>query len=100
MLCRGSCTIDDTDSVILTGGFEGENKEEGIVLKRVSRYNLAGLLEELPEMMSGRAEHACARYNDGGSKVQSGALSLVQILQILCSDWLNLTTMLAPRSVP
>ena len=31
---------------------------------------------------------------------QSGALSLVQILQILCSDWLNLTTMLAQRSVP
>ena len=30
---------------------------------------------------------------------QSGALSLVQILQILCSDWLNLT-MLVPRSMP
>ena len=30
---------------------------------------------------------------------QSGALSLVQILEILCSDWLNLN-MLAPRSMP
>ena len=30
---------------------------------------------------------------------QSGALSLVQILELLCSDWLNLT-MLAPRSMP
>ena len=82
MLCRGSCTIDDTDSVILTGGFEGENSEEGMVLTRVSRYNLAGLLEELPEMMSARAEHACARYNDGVSKVQSGALQTPEVPEV------------------
>ena len=33
------------------------------------------------------------------SERQSGALSLVQIVQILSSHWLNLT-MLAPRSMP
>ena len=51
--------------MILTGGFEGENKDDGVTLKRVSRYNLAGLVEELPEMMSARGQHACARYIDG-----------------------------------
>ena len=30
---------------------------------------------------------------------QSGALSLVQIIEILCPHWLNLT-MLAPSSMP
>ena len=64
LFSRGSCAIDDGDSVILTGGFEGEKTEEGEVLKRVSRYDLTGLVEELPEMSSERAHHACAGYTD------------------------------------
>ena len=64
VLSRGSCAIDDGQSVILTGGFEGEKTKDGEVLKRVSRYDLTGLVAELPEMLSERAHHACAGYTN------------------------------------
>ena len=46
--------------------------------------------------LSGESPHSSLYVSNNS---QSGALSLVQILEILCSHWLNLT-MLAPRSMP
>ena len=88
LFSRGSCAIDDGDSVILTGGFEGWKTKDGIVDGRVSRYDLTGFVEELPQMMIGRAEHACARYNEGSQKVYAvaGGFPLTSTAEVLLAD--------------
>ena len=57
------CGIPDGNSVILTGGVWTRNK--------VSRYNVDGWLEDLPDLTIGRGSHGCASYTDeDGTKVQ------------------------------
>jgi len=55
---RRACGITDTetDSVIVTGGSDTPSN--------VFRYNLTGLIEELPTMNQGRQFHGCASYKD------------------------------------
>jgi len=55
---RRACGIVDTetDSVIVTGGFETPTN--------VLKYSLTGLIEELPTMNQGRQFHGCGSYKD------------------------------------
>jgi len=54
-----ACAIPDliTDSVFITGG--------GFTLQTVSRYDLLGWLEDLPQLKEGRHYHGCGSYFRG-----------------------------------
>ena len=56
ILLRDACAIPDekTQSVIITGGYQSQ--------RSVKRYNLKGLVEKLPNMMTKRQDHGCAGY--------------------------------------
>merc|ERR1711997_46028 len=57
-----ACAINLGSSVIITGG---ENQPP----TRVSQYNEAGLMGDLPGLQQGRREHGCSFYNnDEGTK--------------------------------
>jgi len=60
---RDACAIpqNDDDSVIVTGGRFTKTK--------VSRYNLKGLVEELPTLNHGRSTHGCGSYVTFNKKV-------------------------------
>ena len=48
---------DDSDGVIITGGFEGRT---GVT--RVTLYDLDGFQADLPSMLEARGGHACASF--------------------------------------
>ena len=56
VLLRDACAIPDekTQSVIITGGYQSQ--------RSVKRYNLKGLVEKLPNMITKRQDHGCAGY--------------------------------------
>ena len=56
MLYRNACAIPDiiTDSVFITGGVYS--------LQMVSRYDLLGWVEDLPQLIEGRNNHGCGSY--------------------------------------
>ena len=60
---RKACAIPDTDTVVITGGYYSQ--------KRVSRYSVQGWQEDLPDLNTGRRNHACAGYMSGGRKVRN-----------------------------
>jgi len=51
---RGSCVIEEDDTIIVTGGMGAE----------VSRYDTLGWLEDLPSMVRIRNNHGCGAYTD------------------------------------
>ena len=70
-------------------------------MKRVSRYDLSGLVEELPEMLSKRVQHACARYNEGSRKVYAvaGGFPLTSRAEMLVEGtqvWTDLPSLPVP----
>ena len=63
ILFRNACTIELNDKVIVTGGKYS--------LNRVEVYTLDGWIKELPELITGRFNHACGHYiNTAGEKVK------------------------------
>ena len=60
---RESCAIPDSQTVLLTGGYQGEELASALPQSRVTRYGLTGLLEEMPGLTLPRAHHACARLD-------------------------------------
>ena len=63
---RSACAIPDTDTVVITGGDDDNNP----IHTTVSRYDVEGWVEDLPELITGRYDHACAGYTSGGRKVR------------------------------
>ena len=59
-----ACAIPETDTVVITGG--GTD-----TMTTVSVYNVQGWLEDLPELTTGRSDHACAAYTSGTRRVSS-----------------------------
>ena len=59
---RQACAIPDTDTVIITGGYNTETT--------VSRYSVQGWQEDLPALTKGRLNHACTSYMSGGRRVR------------------------------
>ena len=64
-----SCIVTDTvdDSMILIGGMIG-----GSITGSVGRYNKAGKVGNLPELIYPRYGHGCAGYRDSLDKLVSG----------------------------
>merc|ERR1712228_596098 len=59
-----ACSINLGSSVLLTGGWDGSD-----VTTRVSEYNVAGFVRDLPPLQQGRDNHGCSYYdNDDGTK--------------------------------
>ena len=57
-----ACAINLGSSVVLTGG--------DFTLTRVSQYNEAGWVRDLPDLLQERNRHGCSYYNnDDGTKV-------------------------------
>ena len=63
---RNACAIELPDSVILTGGGEGSP-----ALSRVQEYNLWGSVARLPDLNTGRRDHACGHYVHDGQIVST-----------------------------
>ena len=64
MLYRYACAIPDiiTDSVFITGGT--------YTLQKVSRYDMMGWVEDLPQLTEGRNSHGCGSYlREDGTQV-------------------------------
>ena len=101
---REACAIDDTQTVLLTGGYQGEELASALPLTRVTRYGPTGLLEEMPGLTFPRAHHACARVDLQEDRVYLVAggyngfevMSSVERLERGQSGW----TEVAPLPVP
>ena len=66
-LTRYACAIPDLDghSVVLAGGGFDEDAS-----KKVSRYDLQGFVEDMPELTVGRMDLGCGSYwRDDGTQV-------------------------------
>ena len=59
MFCRGACSIEMTNKVIITGGYD-ENSKMGST--RVAVYNNDGFLADWPSLDTGRQDHGCGHF--------------------------------------
>ena len=60
------------ESVIITGGWTGYSS-----YNRVEQYNLAGSMGRLPDLRTGRYQHACGHYLHNGEVVSNNIGSIV-----------------------
>ena len=60
---RSTCAIEMADSVIITGGRYSYS--------RVQEYNLQGSVARLPDLNTGRQDHACGHYVHQGQIVSA-----------------------------
>ena len=67
---RRACSIADDDSVIITGGQQGNG-----VRSTVSRYNQTGWITNLPSLKEGRQGHGCGSYE---SESENMVVSYIQ----------------------
>ena len=67
-----ACAIGLLDSVIITGGQYS--------LNRVQEYNLSGALGRLPDLKTGRQDHACGRFIHNGEVVSRMLMYMSQML--------------------
>ena len=63
---RGACAIADGDSVILIGGAG----DDDVPQHGVTRYNMMGYVEDLPELQEARHHHGCASFIRDNSNVR------------------------------
>ena len=62
---RQACAIQMTDTVIITGGWHSSSRS------RVQEYNLQGSVARLPDLNTGRFNHACGHYVHQGQIVST-----------------------------
>merc|ERR1719186_1772130 len=79
-----ACSIAERDHVIITGGKIGYFVTK-TVFNTVSKYNLYGHLENLPEMNQGRYYHGCGSYYSDGQKVLLVAGGIAMNQELLSS---------------
>ena len=73
---REACAIQLEDTVIVTGGVHSYT--------RVQEYNLQGSVARLPDLNTGRFNHACGHYTHNGQLVSSIVTFLMTLLNSLC----------------
>jgi len=78
----GACGIPDEDTIVMTGGgdYPGHN--------HVTRYNVNGFVEELPQLPGNRSGHACAALPSTKAFIVAGGSD--------GSKWLNSVLTLLP----
>merc|ERR1719481_623990 len=83
-----ACSFTDDNTLIITGGFYTRQK--------VTRYNTAGFIEDLPDLNQGRYQHGGGAYHtDDGNKVflvaggyfRGNYLSSTEVLASTSSAW-------------
>jgi len=94
-----ACSFTDDNTLIITGGYNTRQK--------VTRYNTAGFIEDLPDLIHGREDHGCGSYQrEDGAKVflvaggydGDNLLSSTEVLASTSSAWVlanNLPRMIA-----
>ena len=78
LCCRGACSIQLEESVIITGGQYSRN--------RVEQYNLAGSMGRLPDLNTGRENHACGHYLHNGEVVSTNIIDIMHCTSHLLLD--------------
>jgi len=63
-----ACAIADDNSVIVTGGELG-TQGRPLYSNLVTRYNMEGFVETLPNLLLGRSYHGCTSFVQNGKKV-------------------------------
>merc|ERR1712107_941151 len=59
-----SCLIDEGETFLVTGGYDSG------YISTVSRYNINGWVEDLDDLITGRANHGCLQYsNNFGARI-------------------------------
>ena len=66
-LFSGACAIADDNSVIITGGSSGYGSG---YLDNVTRYNMEGFVESLPNLLLAREFHGCTSFVQNEKKVK------------------------------
>jgi len=94
-----ACAINLGTSVILTGGYYYPT--------RVTEYNEAGWVRDLPDLLQGRWNHGCSYYNNkegsqtllvtGGQTGSYDYLSSTELLVGTASAWVNTGELPSPR---
>ena len=64
-----SCAIELADTVVVTGGYDTVITYD--FLTTVQVYDTVGPNEQLPDLLTPRAFHACAHYVDSDNRVVS-----------------------------
>ena len=66
MFNRGACAIEDIeqDSLIITGGDDGDSDGDDGYGDRVTKYDRNGQHMDMPTLNEGRAYHACGSYRN------------------------------------
>ena len=67
-----ACAIELADTVVVTGGYDTVITYD--FLTTVQVYDTVGPNEQLPDLLTPRAFHACAHYVDSDNRVVSLAL--------------------------
>ena len=70
-----ACAIELADTVVVTGGYDVVITFD--FLAKVEVYDTFGPKEQLPDLLTPRAYHACAHYVDSDNRVVSLALHLL-----------------------
>ena len=63
--CSDACAIADGNSVIITGGYRDDYLDD------VTRYNMEGYVETLPNLLLARDHHGCTSFVLNGKKVSN-----------------------------
>merc|ERR1711988_132841 len=100
---KDACGIDLGTSYVVTGGYDSKG---GMSLQRVTQYSLTGEMTELPDLNTGRYQHACSHFvntegvttllvtggNDGSHDISS-----TEIFTFDMEDWRYAASLPSPR---
>jgi len=95
---EGACGIPDEDTIVMTGGWPPHDY--------VTRYNVNGFVEELPQLPGDRVYHACAALPStkafivAGGSGSDGSIDLSSVLTLLpgAQAWTPLASLPRPLS--
>ena len=72
-----ACIIDDEESFILVGGWQGEGRDH----RRVTRYDFGGFEKDLPSLNVARYNSGCAYYITNNRKVRTSTQHISTYIQ-------------------
>ena len=79
MFCRGACSIEMTNKVIITGGFWSLDKH-WIPSDRVTVYNNDGFLADWPRLEKARGNHGCGHFVNMDNREVMGLICARELL--------------------
>ena len=87
LIHRSGCMVEDDNTFILIGGWQGFHKPEASHLS-VTRYDMNGFIEHLPELRRERDGSGCSYFYAGYGKVMIVIVSMLSLLKhFLLKKW-------------